>query len=225
MRILLISGHKAGDNLSKFTGYNEGSLNIELVNLLYEKFADYNVDVVKYPTDRDAYKDNKNGKLKVNFRDYEYIFEVHFNAFQDDGSARGTSIQLHSDYNAGISVEKSVLSGLAKIGFKLRGDNGIVRRNDLLNMDTAYNLGVDYALLETCFYDSPDDMKLYYNNQKEVVNAIVGGICSAFGINKKEESDKLYRVQIGAFTKREYAEDCLKKAKNAGFSDAFIKEG
>lgn len=35
-------------------------------------------------------------------------------------------------------------------------------------------------------------------------------------------TSKLYRVQIGAFSKKSNAENCLKKAKAAGFADAFI---
>ena len=40
--------------------------------------------------------------------------------------------------------------------------------------------------------------------------------------NSTSTSSKLYRVQIGAFSKKSNAENCLKKAKAAGFTDAFI---
>ena len=42
--------------------------------------------------------------------------------------------------------------------------------------------------------------------------------------HKEQKSDVLYRVQVGAFSKKENAEACLKKVKAAGFTDAFIKE-
>ena len=38
----------------------------------------------------------------------------------------------------------------------------------------------------------------------------------------EEEANVIYRVQIGAFSKKENAENCLAKAKSAGFADAFI---
>lgn len=34
--------------------------------------------------------------------------------------------------------------------------------------------------------------------------------------------DNIYRVQIGAFRNKQYAFDCLEKAKKAGFADAYI---
>ena len=43
-------------------------------------------------------------------------------------------------------------------------------------------------------------------------------------VNKKLKGSKIYRVQIGAFGKKENAENMLVKAKSAGFKDAFIKE-
>ena len=39
------------------------------------------------------------------------------------------------------------------------------------------------------------------------------------------DTKKMYYVQVGAFSKKENADACLKKAKGAGFTDAFIKEG
>ncbi len=57
------------------------------------------------------------------------------------------------------------------------------------------------------------------------------GILRTLGISIKEnssqpESDKKakYYVQVGAYSKRENAENQLQKAKDAGFSNAFIKE-
>lgn len=41
-------------------------------------------------------------------------------------------------------------------------------------------------------------------------------------VNENINSSKIYRVQIGAFGKKENAEKMLAKAKAAGFSDAFI---
>ena len=42
--------------------------------------------------------------------------------------------------------------------------------------------------------------------------------------HQEAKSDVMYLVQVGAFSKKENAEALLQKVKNAGFSDAFIKE-
>lgn len=183
MRILLVSGHTSGHNYSANTGRNEGDLNIEQVKLIKPRLDKY-ADVDVYPYDRDMYKDTKNGKLKVNYNDYDYIFEVHFNGF--NGNARGTSIQIHTNYKGGISVEQGIVDRIAAIGFKKRGTNGIVRRDNLLNMSTALSCGVDYALVEVCFYDNHWDMLLYSDNKAAVAQAIADGITVGFGLKKTE---------------------------------------
>ena len=240
MKILLVSGHAPGHNKCAATGVNEGDLNIELtkkVKAILDSYAD--VDV--YPYERDMYKDNKGGCLQVNLGGYDYIFEFHFNGF--DGNAKGTSIQIHSDYKGGISVEQGIIDKVAAIGFKKRGSNGVVRRNNLLNMSTALSLGVDYALIETCFYDSLHDMGIYNANKDAVAHAIAGGIVEGFGLGKaeskpavkeepkpvvKEEPKKeepagniRYCVQVGAFSKKSNAENLLKNLKADGY-DGFI---
>ena len=191
MRILLVSGHTPGHNVSKLTGYNEGDLNVELVNLVYKLIHSYaHVDI--YPPERDMYHDNMNGCLQVNLRDYDYIFEIHFNAYNDDGSARGTSVQIHTSYKGGITVEQGIVDNIVACGFRKRGTNGITRRSDLANMNSCLRLGVDYALLETCFYDSPDDMSLYKVQKSAVAQGIASAIIERFGLEYRGQSHLLY---------------------------------
>lgn len=53
--------------------------------------------------------------------------------------------------------------------------------------------------------------------------AIAAEVNKRLGQDTKEEVKVMYRVQIGAYSKKENAEKCLAKAKAAGFTDAFIK--
>ena len=207
-KILLVSGHTSGYNKCKETGVNEGDLNIELVELIRPILKQY-AEVTTYPKSRDMFKDNRDGKCRVDMSSFDYIFEVHFNGY--DGTARGTSVQIHEDYKGGISVEQTIVDNIAKFGFKKRGNNGIVRRDDLLNMNKAFQLGVDYALLETCFYDNKADMAIYTENKSEIAKAIVDGIVDAFGlkplvtetpvvkpepVKKEEVVDTSYKVRV-----------------------------
>lgn len=218
MKILLVSGHVPGYNESKATGVNEGDLNVELVKLLVPRLKHYaSVDV--YPYERNMYEDNKAGCLKVNLKDYNYVFEVHFNAY--NGKARGTGIYLDQKYEGGISVEQAVLNNIVALGFTERG---ITRRNDLLNMRTCFNLNIDYALLETCFFDNAEDMLLYSQKKTQVADAITKGIADAFGLEYVGEAPKeetVYRVQVGAYSVKENAEKRLADLKKAGF-EGFI---
>ena len=76
-------------------------------------------------------------------------------------------------------------------------------------------------LIECCFVDDKDDVALY--DYKKMAKAIGEGILNK-AIETKEEktSDKtIYRVQVGAYSKKENAIAMQKKLKDAGF-DAFI---
>ena len=180
MKILLISGHTSGYNKSALTGVNEGDLNIELVKLLTPRLGRY-ADVTVYPYSRDMYHDNKNGQIQVNLKEFDYIFEVHFNDF--DNVANGTEIYVHQNYTGGVSVEEKILRNIVALGFR---DRGLKRMSDLQNMNTCLALGIDYALLEVCFYDNQTDMGRYKPIKETVADAITAGIVEGFGLSVKE---------------------------------------
>ncbi len=82
--------------------------------------------------------------------------------------------------------------------------------------------------VEVEFHDTADGAKWIIENTKTIGEAICKGVCNYFGVTYKSDSatlsGTLYRVQVGAFKEKSNAESCLQKAKNAGFSDAFIVE-
>lgn len=57
---------------------------------------------------------------------------------------------------------------------------------------------------------------------RQAVRAAMGGEYSNHETISGSANSVLYRVQVGAYSKKEYAEAQLKKVKAAGFSDAFI---
>lgn len=187
-RILLIPGHTAKDNFAKTTGVYEGELNIEIVKNIATHLKGY-AHVAIYPIERDYYKDNKAHRVteEYKFKNFDYVWEQHLNEF--DGSARGASCQIHKNYRGGISVEKLICLNLEKLGFRLRGTAGIVRRSDLLNMNTALALGVDYCLCEPFFCDNPKDLALYRKNPDALAKAIACGMIVGFGLQKNTGSN------------------------------------
>lgn len=183
-KILLISGHRPGVNACTRLNVNEGDLNVQLTRLVAARLSGY-AEVVVYPYLRDYYRDNLNGRIasKYNMSNFDYVFEIHFNAY--DGTTVGTNVQLHLKYTGGVTVEQAIADNLAaRIGFRKRGVNGINRRDDLLNMNTAFRKGVDYALLETCFYDNVSDLLKYRKSPEKVASAISDGIIAKFGLKK-----------------------------------------
>ena len=184
MNILLISGHGDGDCGACGNGYKETDLTRELVNTLSPILRKYaNVDV--FDTSKNMYKYLKSNKF--DFTKYDYVIEIHFNAF--DEKANGVEILVHPSEKA-FTVERLMLENISAFGFKNRG---VKIRNDLQNMNICKgSQGVSYALIETCFIDNADDMKLYQSCKKDVAYAIAHGIAVGFGLSKEVTSDDVF---------------------------------
>lgn len=74
------------------------------------------------------------------------------------------------------------------------------------------------------FHDDKTLARWIINNVDKIAESIAKGICRATGKAYVPTSRaKLYRVQIGSFTKEENAKVLVDKAIKAGFKDAFIK--
>lgn len=83
--------------------------------------------------------------------------------------------------------------------------------------------------VECEFHDVAETAKWIVEHTKEIGEAIAQGICSFYGAAyvpetppETETPEQLYRVQCGAFSKKENAEALVARLKAAGF-DAIIK--
>lgn len=183
MKILLISGHGAGDPGAVSQFGKEADETIYMVEEIKKTLSKY-AQVDLYPTDRNAYSDIKKGKLAVNFANYGYVFEVHFNACVNDtkgnGVTTGTEIFVTTAEKT-VGVENRVLKAIAAFGLKNRG----VKRKNYTVIARAKAAGVSSALLETCFIDDKDDMQIYSSKKAKIAEAIAIAIAEQFGLKKK----------------------------------------
>ena len=197
-------------------------------------------NVAKYLCDS-IYNDVKNIDTSfknrgVKCQDFTVIYKtimvsLHANAYgRDWNSARGVEV-----YHASNASNNS--KNLAKYIC----DNVY---NDVKNIDTNFkNRGVkcqDFTviyktitpcvLVEYAFYSNKDDLKILKNNQSDLVEATMKGICKYFGVNyqepkkeatKTESSNTYYRVVAGSYTNRANADKLVSELKNKGYN-AFI---
>lgn len=181
MKILLISGHGAGDSGAVGHGFKEADLTRKATSLL-EKYLDtYNVSVTRYPVARDAYQDNRNGSLQYSFKAFNLVVEVHFNSY--NGEASGSEVLYKADSMAKLAA--SISSAISSCGFYNRGAK---RRTDLMNMNTCYRLGIPYVLIETCFIDNTADMAFYHRDIEKIWSKVAGAIASYYDLGKSSQS-------------------------------------
>ena len=86
------------------------------------------------------------------------------------------------------------------------------------------------AYIEVDFHSVPSVAKWIIEHTTEIGEKIAEGICHYFGVDYKTSvapkpttSDKLYKIQVGAFRVKANAEAMLAKLKAAGF-DGYIKQ-
>lgn len=196
MKILLISGHGAGDPGATSQFGKEADETIYMVEEIKKTLSKY-AQVDLYPTNRNAYSDIKKGKLAVNFANYGYVFEVHFNACVNDtkgnGVTTGTEIFVTTAEKT-VGVENRVLKAIAAFGLKNRG----VKRKNYTVIARAKAAGVSSALLETCFIDDKDDMQIYANKKAQIAEAIAIAIAEQFGLKKKTTAAAAKEIKAGS---------------------------
>jgi len=189
MKILLIAGHGAGDPgaTAQLGGrlYKEADETRALAGRLVTLLGKAGVEADTYPLLRNAFDDYKTGSLvtRAKFRDYDYVLELHFNAFQrDTGNGKTKGVECYvTTYEAGTKVEELICKKIATLGFTNRG----VKRKNFAVISRAKTAGVSAALLEVCFIDDADDMALYEKNREKVAVAICDGICEGFGVGNR----------------------------------------
>lgn len=202
MKILLISGHGAGDPgaVSKINSvqYQEADETRKVTSALKKALQDY-CDITIYPTSHNAYKDCKNGVLlsTAGFSKYDYVLEIHFNAYQTvsaDGKTKGVECYVTTS-EVGTSVETKICKEVAALGLTNRG----VKRYNWAVIYNARKMGVSAALLEVCFIDDADDMKIYTQKFQQIIDGIAKGIIDGFGlksniaIEKKDDEMTVYK--------------------------------
>lgn len=180
MKILLIAGHGNGDVGAVGNGYKEADLTREVVKLLKTPLSKYaTVDIA------DTSVNWFSSRSKLNAKGYDYVLEIHFNAIKAetvaDGATKGVEIYV-TEAEKSVTVEQKIVDNISTLGYKNRG----VKRKNYSVIKHVKNQGVSSALLEVCFIDDIDDMRIYTTKKNDIINAIVKGIVDGFGLAKTE---------------------------------------
>jgi N-acetylmuramoyl-L-alanine amidase len=188
MKILLIAGHGDGDCGATGSGYKEADLTREAVVLLKAELDGY-ADVTIADTNKNWFQYLKTHSF--NFKSYDYVLEIHFNACvndkKGDGKTTGTEIYVTTgEMVCPDDVEVKIVKGISSIGLKNRG----VKHKNFSVIQKIKKQGVSSALLEMCFIDDIDDIKLYQSKKSEIIKAIADGIISGFSLEKKVDELK-----------------------------------
>lgn len=186
MKILLISGHGAGDPGATGTHngktYRESDLTRTMTAELASALLKY-CDVDIYPVDRNAFHDALSARAVVNYESYDYVLEVHFNAFKAsvaDGATKGTELYVTNSKRNG-ALEQSLVRAVASCGLTNRG----VKVHAFRVIAEIERAGTPAALMEICFIDDADDMKVFDSRHRDIAEAIAATMAEAFSMSER----------------------------------------
>lgn len=209
MKILVIAGHGAGDCGAVGNGFREADLTRELAR--YVSDAMYG-DVMIYDTSRNCYKDIKNNAngAKELFKTVDFILELHLNSHANK-TAQGVEVLCKRD----SVFSRTLAEKVSNCGFTNRG---VKLRKDLLNMNYCDTIDRPYALLECGFITNYHDISVLKNSQEKIAQAIAQAFKVCYNLGEKKSNSELYRVQVGAFARKENAEKLKKQLTTKGFN-------
>ena len=98
-------------------------------------------------------------------------------------------------------------------------------KTDQIRMEdfNADNAKIPSVYAESIFHDNEDDCDWWFLNIDRLAVAYCKGICKFLGVEYEKPTDVFYRVQVGAYKRRSYAERMMNDLKALGY-DAFIVE-
>lgn len=236
MIIGINKGHTlAGPNSGSIgCGYKEQDLTREVGSVVERILKQEGHTVVDCTVDKATDNNSalKSITTKANKQKLDLFVSIHFNACvkdeKGDGKTTGVEAYVYSSTSSVKPHAERICKNISSLGLKNRGAkvNG--------NLYVVKHTSAPAVLVECCFIDDKDDMKLY--NAEKFGKAIVEGI-----LNKKVSSPSsstpskpsydskttFYRVVCGSYTDEANANRVMKELKEKGYSafiDIFEKE-
>ena len=153
------------------------------------------------------------------------FISIHANAFSN-ANARGTETYIAKNASSTSKNFAKVLNDEVLKVMKQLDSTAKDRGVKCKDWTVIQKASMPSVLVEYAFYTNLDDLKILKNNRSELVEATVKAICQYFGIEYKKEittnTNKLYKVCIGAYKDKDNADKILKEAKSKGFKDSYI---
>lgn len=210
-KVFLSAGHGGNDPGAVANGLREKDINLQILLACKSELERHGVTVICSRT-TDTNDPVKEETKEANASGADIAIAFHTNAGGGDGS---------ETYYFSTSTKGKKLATLCEKYTKGIGQNSRgVKTGDKLHF--IKNTKMPAVLCECAFVDNKTDKAIIdtTSEQKAFGVAYAKAILEYFGV--KHMPDTMYRIQVGVCSDLENAKAVLKKAKAAGFTDAFI---
>lgn len=231
MRVLIDPGH-AGSRYNKgvVSGYYESNMTWELAGYLKAALENKGIEAALTRQNKDndpgVYE---RGRMAAGF---DLFVSLHSNACGTESVDR---VEVYKPLNGSADDLAATLADVVAKTMNVREGRTATREYpnrpgvDYYGVIRgAVSVGVPGLLIEHSFHTNKAACAflMQSDNLKALANVEAAAIAEHYGVSGSTSTPSnpgtLYRVQVGAFTVKQNAENCLERAKAAGFTDAFI---
>ena len=214
--IMLDAGHGGErDPGAVYNGRQEKDDALRLTLAVGEILQNNGIDV-QYTRTTDVYQTPYEKAMEANNAGVDFFISIHRNSYPTDNEVSGVETLVYDLSGLKYQMAQDINDQLEAVGFVNLGVNA--RPNLVVLKRTK----MPALLVEAGFINSDIDNQLFDDNFQDIAQAIASGVLDTLdsaGIIK----DNQYRVQVGAYRNRRYAERLLRELMEEGYP-AFIDD-
>lgn len=228
-KIFIGVGHGGSDSGAVANGFKEKDVNLAIAKVVCSELERHKVEV-KMSRIADISEDLNDKIRRCNAFNPDFALDIHNNA----GGGDGAEAFHHYGGGKGKTLANNVLAEIVKIGQNSRGAK--IKKNIWGKDYFAFirDTNAPAIILECAFLDNKKDVAIIdtAEEQKNMGIAIAKGILKSLNIlyiepkkveeKKPETSDKIYRVQVGAYKVKANAEKMKAELEAKGYKPIIV---
>ena len=224
-KVIIDAGHGGMDPGAVYEGRMEKNDTLNLALAVGEILKENGVDVVYTRTD-DVYDTPFEKAQIANREGGDFLLSIHRNSSPEPNQYSGVESLVYDKQGRKVQLAENINSELERAGFR---NLGVKERPNLIVLKRSKMPAV---LVEAGFLNTDADNALFDERFGEIAEAIADGVLKTLredGMLQQEQEDdrpteKLYRVQTGAYRNRAYAEDLLYRLQGQNFPAYILLE-
>lgn len=222
-KVILDAGHGGSDPGAVYEGRQEKDDTLRLALAVGEILERNGVETVFTRTE-DVYDTPFEKAQIANREGGDFLISFHRNSSPQANQYSGVESLVYDRSGKKTELAENINRELAEVGFR---NLGVKERPGLVILRRSRMPAV---LVETGFLNTDADNALFDGAFDETAQAIADGVLKTLGYDVEENpvppqsQEVLYRIQTGAFRRREYAEELLYRLLEQNFPAYILRE-
>ena len=218
MKVFLSAGHGGSDPGAVANGVKEKDLNLSIALACRDFIMKHGVSV-KMSREKDENDPLSDEIRECNAFAPDLAVSIHNNA----GGGDGAEVFHHHGGGKGKVLAENILAEIVKAGQNSRGIKTRVNSQGKDYYGFIRETAAPAVIVECAFVDNAQDIKILASEaqKKAMGEAVAKGVLKTLGV--EIQSERLYRVQVGAYLLKENAEDMKRRLKEKGFEGYIVE--